>query len=1112
MRMGSKNRFNMLAGAFGLLLALVLIVGLFVVPGLGQGITPHQFWGDVFVNGIPANPGAVVSVTVPGVADPFTTVVDINGQYGYDPGFFVASDDPDTAGVKEGGVAGDVLTFYVDGVLATTNPAGPILFENLGATPVHLSIAGFTLTISSTNGGNVTVPGEGTFPQAPGAVVDLLAVPDLGFVFVNWTGDDVTTIGNLSAASTTITMNGSYTIQANFANVGTCWLMVSAGTGGHVTQPGEGNFTYTLGSIVNLLAEPEAFYAFANWTGNGTVADPNAASTTITMNGNYTIQANFFVAPTPTASPTPSPTPTASPTPTPTPTPTATATATPTPTATPAATATPTPIPTQPPGDEGITPHEFWGNVFIDGSPAPAGIQVAVMVPGVAGAFATEVDSNGQYGYAPLFFVPSDDPDVAGKSGGLAGDVLAFYISGMPATTYITGPGVIVDPYAPILFVNLGATAVDLYIGGAAPTPTPTITPTPTETPTPTPTEPPTPTPTESPTPTPTEPPTPTPTEPPTPTPTASPTPSPTPTPPPVGPANCLRDLPSVAQLPGATFNVTITFTAPAGDFNAIGLEDNAPAGWTVAVDKTWCLPNANQAPAPVGSQIQYAWYGPYDSGQTFTAIYHVTVPDGATAGSYFFTGELTYYIGGPPIQPAEPIANDYWVDVVLPATPTPTESPTPTPTESPTPTPTESPTPTPTPTATATATPTPTASPTIGPANCVRILPLAEVHAGQTFPVTITFTAPDNLFNTITLTDNAPAGWIVTAGACDPNADGVNPVGNQMQYTWTGPYNAGQAFIASYSVTVPAGAALGDYTFTGDLAYSLGGTVQTPEAIGGTQQVTVGLEPTPTPTLSPTPTASPTASPTATPIVTQPPGGGGPPPATATPTVTPTASPTVTPTATVGPTVPPIPSPTPIAIPGDGTVPEQIVYDVLDGQAVLTIGAGTTVHTATGGPLQSISVEEVCFSIPQSGGCIVGCAYDYTPNGATFSPAITLTLKYDPGLVPAGVDQSKLVIAYYDSATGKWVRLPSVVDTVKHTVTAQISHFTLFAVYSCAPTATPTVTPIPTIAPTPTPETGGGGTNIGVIIGPIIAVIVIGLAAFWFWKKRKPKTPAPTA
>jgi hypothetical protein len=128
----------------------------------------------------------------------------------------------------------------------------------------------------------------------------------------------------------------------------------------------------------------------------------------------------------------------------------------------------------------------------------------------------------------------------------------------------------------------------------------------------------------------------------------------------------------------------------------------------------------------------------------------------------------------------------------------------------------------------------------------------------------------------------------------------------------------------------------------------------------------------------------------------------------------------------------------------------------VLAGQAVLNIAQGTTALTAASGPLQSLAVEEECFDIPTApaGAYVIGCAYDYQPNGATFNPAATLTLRYDPGLVPAGVDASKLVIAYYDTLTSKWIGAPSVADTVNHAVTAQVSHFSLFAVYS--PIASP--------------------------------------------------------
>jgi len=73
----------------------------------------------------------------------------------------------------------------------------------------------YILTINSTAGGSVTNPGEGTFTRAEGEVVNLLAEPEEGYQFVNWTGN-VSTIANVNSALTAITTNDSYSIQANF--------------------------------------------------------------------------------------------------------------------------------------------------------------------------------------------------------------------------------------------------------------------------------------------------------------------------------------------------------------------------------------------------------------------------------------------------------------------------------------------------------------------------------------------------------------------------------------------------------------------------------------------------------------------------------------------------------------------------------------------------------------------------------------------------------------------------------------------------------------------------------------------------------------------------------
>jgi len=82
----------------------------------------------------------------------------------------------------------------------------------------------YDLTISSTAGGSVTTPGEGTFTYDAGAVVNLVAEADGEYQFSSWTGD-VGTIANINAATTTITMSGDYSITANFQ----CIIQISAG-------------------------------------------------------------------------------------------------------------------------------------------------------------------------------------------------------------------------------------------------------------------------------------------------------------------------------------------------------------------------------------------------------------------------------------------------------------------------------------------------------------------------------------------------------------------------------------------------------------------------------------------------------------------------------------------------------------------------------------------------------------------------------------------------------------------------------------------------------------------------------------------------------------------
>jgi ribosomal protein L21E len=152
----------------------------------------------------------------------------------------------------------------------------------------------YELTIASGEGGSVTEPGEGTFTVDSDRVVDLVAVPTSGYQFDRWTGD-VGNIANVNGASTTITMNGNYSITANFEETdGTYYTLTVGTTGSGSTSPTPGQHTYAAGAVISISASPASGHHFVNWTGNvGNIANANAASTTITMNDDYSIVANF---------------------------------------------------------------------------------------------------------------------------------------------------------------------------------------------------------------------------------------------------------------------------------------------------------------------------------------------------------------------------------------------------------------------------------------------------------------------------------------------------------------------------------------------------------------------------------------------------------------------------------------------------------------------------------------------------------------------------------------------------------------------------------------------------------------------------------------------------
>jgi len=126
-----------------------------------------------------------------------------------------------------------------------------------------------TLTISSTDGGTVTVPGEGPFQYVNGEVVALEAQPDdVVHQFVNWTGSAVAAgkVADPNATKTTVQADADSTLQANFRFVSS--LVVN----GSADPNGDGSVAHPYRTI------QEAINAF----------DPNVHQAIGVMDGVYT--------------------------------------------------------------------------------------------------------------------------------------------------------------------------------------------------------------------------------------------------------------------------------------------------------------------------------------------------------------------------------------------------------------------------------------------------------------------------------------------------------------------------------------------------------------------------------------------------------------------------------------------------------------------------------------------------------------------------------------------------------------------------------------------------------------------------------------------------------
>ena len=149
-----------------------------------------------------------------------------------------------------------------------------------------------TMAADSADGGTATdVTGES--PYRAGAVVGIRAEATAGYRFVKWTAAPEVEFEDAGSAETTFVMpDEAVTVTASFVAVRE--LTISSTSGGRVTAPGEGEFIYDAGEPVGLAAEADEGYDFVEWTGSvDAIADPESASTTIIVDGDYSLTASF---------------------------------------------------------------------------------------------------------------------------------------------------------------------------------------------------------------------------------------------------------------------------------------------------------------------------------------------------------------------------------------------------------------------------------------------------------------------------------------------------------------------------------------------------------------------------------------------------------------------------------------------------------------------------------------------------------------------------------------------------------------------------------------------------------------------------------------------------
>jgi uncharacterized repeat protein (TIGR02543 family) len=172
---------------------------------------------------------------------------------------------------------------WVGDLSGSNNPA-TLTMDSDKTISASFQQSAYSITIDPTPTGGSIALDPATGPYAPGSIVNVTAVPDSGYEFVEWQGD---LIG--STNPTSLTMDGNKTISASFQQSDYTITIDPMPTNGSITlDPPSG--PYPSGSSVTVTAVPDTGYSFDVWSGDLSGTDNPA---TLIMDGDKTISADF---------------------------------------------------------------------------------------------------------------------------------------------------------------------------------------------------------------------------------------------------------------------------------------------------------------------------------------------------------------------------------------------------------------------------------------------------------------------------------------------------------------------------------------------------------------------------------------------------------------------------------------------------------------------------------------------------------------------------------------------------------------------------------------------------------------------------------------------------